>query len=104
MPHIKLTCAVRSHPKIFKVARDLGITKTEAIGYVVALWTWALSFAPDGDLVEFEPDDIEHAIGWHSDEGRLFAALDDAGVIETQETEAGLWRYFLADWSKLTAP
>lgn len=56
---IELHDTARDHPKMRKLARELGISRVQALGHMVSLWTWALRMAPDGDLSSFDDEDIE---------------------------------------------
>jgi hypothetical protein len=44
----------RTHPKVAHLAIVLGVSKAESRGYVIGLWLWAATYAPDGDLSRFD--------------------------------------------------
>lgn len=66
MAWCRLDDTFRWHPKIKKLAHELGISKPEARGLVTALWSWATVNACDGDLSSFDSEDIEIAADWLS--------------------------------------
>lgn len=73
------------HPKTRKLSRKLGISVPAAIGHLHMLWWWALDYAQDGNISDFEPDDIADAIDWQSDADDLLTALIDSGFVEKQD-------------------
>jgi hypothetical protein len=64
--------AVFDHPKTKRLAKRLGIDVSAAAGYLICLWTWAMTVAPEGDLTRYDPEEIEAAAGWGGAEGRFF--------------------------------
>ncbi|MHA6481087.1 DnaD domain-containing protein [Paenibacillus sp. strain BS8-2] len=70
------------HPKTRKLSRKLGISIPAAIGHLHMLWWWAIDYAQDGDLSNFDPDDIADALDWPNDANQLIAALIDSGFID----------------------
>lgn len=77
------------HPKTRKLSRKLGITIPAAIGHLHMLWWWAIDYAQDGDLSNFEPDDIADALDWPNDADQLINALIDSGFIDRIGDEKG---------------
>lgn len=61
--------------KVKRLARRLGVSYATASGHLVLLWSWACTHAPDGDLRQFEADDIEDAVSWEGERGALVSAL-----------------------------
>lgn len=90
---IELHDGARDHPKILKVARDLGIPKVHVLGHVCSLWTWTLRMAPDGDLSSFDHEDIEIAAEWDGEPGKFITACIERGLLD--RTEYGL---AIHDW------
>jgi hypothetical protein len=60
----KLEDTFRYHPKIKKLAADLGVPPVQVRGHLTSLWSWAVVNARDGDLRDFDEDDIEFAADW----------------------------------------
>lgn len=79
---IELHDTARDHPKILKIARDLGITPVHALGHVVSLWTWTLRMAPDGCLASFDGDDIELAAQWDGKPGAFIASCTNRNLLD----------------------
>lgn len=75
MAWIELHTSLRNHPKIIVLASELGISKIQAIGHVVCLWTWALEYVEDGDLSKYTPEIIESACEWNGQKGSLYNEL-----------------------------
>ena len=71
---IELHDTARDHPKVIKLARDLGTKQVYALGHLASLWTWVLRMAPDGNLSSFEDDDIEIAAQWEGEPGAFVEA------------------------------
>lgn len=63
--------------KIERLATTLGIPDAQAAGHLAKLWSWALTAAPDGDVSDFEPEELERRVKWTGEHGRLYAALID---------------------------
>lgn len=84
------------HPKLYKLARLLGINKWEAIGHLQCLWWWALDFAQTGSLDKYDVDDIVIAAEWEDKDkkDKFIPAMIEAGFIDKDE-KGVLW---LHDW------
>jgi hypothetical protein len=94
---IELHDSSRDHPKILKLARDLGIKPVYALGHVTSLWTWVLRMAPDGCLDSFDGDDIELAAQWDGEPGKLFFALKERKLLDAQKNgslSVHDWNYY----------
>lgn len=83
----------RGHPKILQLARRLGVSRVQARGHLVTLWTWAWDYATDGDLSDYDPSVIEEAAEWDGPAGVFIAALVEVRLID--EIEGGR---MLHDW------
>lgn len=83
------------HPKVLKLARDLGVSRNMAFGYLCTLWTWVLQMAADGDLSSFDADDIELGIEFEGEAGAFIAAAVKYRLLD--EGEHGL---FVHDWTE----
>ncbi len=82
MAWIEVHSELRSHPKVFRLARSLNIPKAQALGHVVALWLWALDFAPDGDLSKFHADEVADGAQFDGGPDVFIAALESACLID----------------------
>jgi hypothetical protein len=71
---------LRGNPKTRRAARALGIPVPHLVGHLHCLWWWALEYAPDGDVEDFEHEDLADAAGWEGDAEAFVAALFDAGA------------------------
>ncbi len=85
---IKLHGNAFAHPKTRRMAKRLGIAPAAVVGHLASLWTWALEYAPQGDLAGFEIEELEIAAGWDGDDGAFIAAATVAGYLDA--TDAGL--------------
>lgn len=81
------------HPKTRKFRRLLDITLPAAIGHLHFLWWWALDFAQDGSLANYDEFDIADACYWEGDEKEFFNALVESGFID--RTDEG---HVIHDW------
>ena len=81
---IELHDTAREHPKIKKLARDLGCDRVRALGHLSAFWLWVLRFAPDGDLGNFDRDDIEDAALWSGEPGAFVDAAIARNLIDLE--------------------
>ena len=76
---------LKDHPKTRKLARHLGITVPAAIGHLHCLWWWALEYAQDGDLSEYDAEDIAEAAMWDGESATFTDALVKAGFIDSAD-------------------
>lgn len=81
------------HPKTKKLARLLGVSVPTAVGHLHGIWYWALDFAQDGDLRQYDPEEIADAALWEGDPRQFVEALVTAGYLD--QTDDGL---SLHDW------
>lgn len=85
---------LRDHPKIKRLARRLQISVPEAIGNMHCLWWWAVNYAPDGDLSDYESWEIADAAMYSGDDPDAFRdALVAVGFVD-----AGEGGVVLHDW------
>lgn len=82
MVYCRLESSFRNHPKVRKLAKALGVRRPEARGYLSALWSWAVDYAPDGDLSSFDAEDIEFGVDWDGSQGVLVEALEQVGLLD----------------------
>ncbi|MBX5476780.1 MAG: hypothetical protein IRZ18_06625 [Clostridia bacterium] len=82
---------LRDHPKTKRLARMLGISLPAAIGHLHLLWWWAMDYAPDGDISDYDAYDIADAAGWEGEPEAFLDALincgpgDSPGFVERDE-------------------
>jgi len=79
-------CLYVSDPGSLEVARlavELRCSPTEALGWLVRLWTWALVQAPDGSTARWG-DALGAAVGWHGDSAMFRAGLVASGGLTEQ--------------------
>ena len=70
---------LRDHPKTKRAARTLGISRPQMIGHLFCLWWWSLDYAEDGNLSDFDAEDIADAAEWEGDADAFVSALVDCG-------------------------
>lgn len=71
---------------LLRLGRALGVPAYTATGLLIGLWSHVFRHAPDGILVDYEPDDIEAVIRWEGDDGALAEALMRTGwLIQTED-------------------
>ena len=87
---------LKDHPKTRKLARQLGITVPAAIGHLHCLWWWALEYAQDGDLSEYDAEEISFAGMWEGDADQFISALCQSGFLDEAVTPGD---YGLHDWT-----
>lgn len=86
--------SIRIHPKTRRAARALGVSIPLMVGHLHLLWHWALDYAQDGSLADYEPADIADAAMWEGDPDLFCEALlqcgpgKTAGFLERDETGA----------------
>ena len=67
------------HPKVYRLASALGLSKYDVIGRLFAFWSWALDYADSGDITSFGAGFIADAMGWSGDPQALIDALANCG-------------------------
>ena len=70
---------LRRHPKTEKAARLLDASTAAMVGHLHFLWWWSIDYAPDGNLTDYDPDDIATAAGWEGDPDLFLEALIGCG-------------------------
>lgn len=94
---IELTSDLPHHPKTRLFARLIGISQTEAVGYLVRLWLWAAEYTPEGIIEDgrgVAAEVVAAAAGWTDGATTFFDAMVSAGFIDA--IDAG---YELHDWA-----
>lgn len=82
MSWFRVESSVRTHPKIAKLARRLGVCIPHARGLVTGLWAWACDTAPDGNLSSYDSEDLSIAAEWDGKPDDLYQALLDVRLLE----------------------
>lgn len=76
---------IAAHPKTRRLARLLGVSVPAAIGHLHLLWWWALSYADDGNLSDFDPDEIAFGAQWEGNADAFSNALHSAGWFDLSD-------------------
>ncbi len=64
-----------NHPKLARLARELGVSDVAAVGHLHLLWWWCAKYADDGDLSKWSPVDIASGAHWEGDADDFMSAL-----------------------------
>lgn len=98
---IELHQEMPRHPKTLALAQALKISRREAVGILVDLWTWGLSCAEeDGGLKTIDDAGIALALDWPiKKSGTLVNAFVQCGWLD----DLGGGKYRLHDWSDYTS-
>lgn len=86
MVWIESHLSLGSHPKTFKLARLLGISRAAAVGHLHYLWWWAMDYAPSGSLDRFDPIEIAIAGAWEGLPAEFIESLTQAGFLDVDGT------------------
>lgn len=70
------------HPKTKRLARLLRVSRPAAIGHLHLLWWWAIKYAQDGDLTQFDAAEIADACMWDGDPDQFVEALVQARFVD----------------------
>ena len=100
--YIEVHSELTRHPKTKRLRRLLGIPVIYAKAHLVEIWTWAMDYAPNGDLTKYDVFDIAEAAEWEGDPEAFLAALLDCGINGgagfLERTESGL--LIIHDWHR----
>ena len=91
---------LRAHPKLKKLARILKIHPAQAIGHLHCLWWWSMNYAPDGNLTNFDPEDIADGAAWDGSPQELIDALVSCGVNGAGFLERVNGQLLIHDWDR----
>lgn len=83
--------SLRAHPKTRRLARRLGVSIPEAIGILHCLWWWSLDYAEDGNLDQFDADDIAAGCEWSGDSEYLVGSLIESGFLDAGPVRVHDW-------------
>jgi hypothetical protein len=73
------------HPKTQKLARILCVSRVTAIGHLHCLWWWAVDYAEDGELSQFDALDIAIGGEWEGEPQEFLDALIFVGFVDCYE-------------------
>lgn len=93
MEWIKLDINLKHHPKPRKLARRLGASAPETTGHLVWLWSWAWTFASDGNLTNYDSEDIAEAAGYDGDANKFVKALIEVGFVDDCDGELTIHKW-----------
>lgn len=85
MAWLKLEDTFCEHPKFRKLARKLKISEVQARGHMCTLWVWTLRYAPDGNLSEFDHEDLAIASDWDGDPEEFINALLKVKLLDSDD-------------------
>ena len=91
---------LRAHPKLKKLARILKIHPAQAIGHLHCLWWWSMNYAPNGDLTNFDFEDIADGAAWDGSPQELIDALVSCGVNGAGFLERVDGQLLIHDWDR----
>lgn len=82
MPYLNLDLDYFTHPKVERLVDALGV---EAFHYPIRLWCYAgKHFSESGVFVECSPTQLEKAMGWVGEGGKLIDLLVKFGFLEVK--------------------
>lgn len=68
------------NPKTKKLARLLDMQPVHVVGHLLALWSWAIDYAQDGDITPFCAEEIADAARYDGDAQKFLDALINCGL------------------------
>jgi hypothetical protein len=89
---LRLEPTLRDHPKLRRLSVELGVSRPEALGWLLAFWHWCLLNAPDGRIAGCTASVIAMAVDWNRERRRSFLhALITAGFVEPDGSRLHHW-------------
>lgn len=98
MPYLNLDLDYFTHPKIMKLAKILG---SHSVVYPMKLWCYAGKHFPVTGMLEgCSKHDIEEAVGWDGEPGKLVDTLVKISLLDMKksETESENSSFKIHDW------
>ena len=92
MAWIKSDQRLANHPKLILLAKELGVSKVQALGHLHLLWYWTLEYAEDGEIKYL--DLLADACEWSEDPKTFINSLIKYEFID----KIGSNRYIIHDW------
>jgi len=89
---------LKDHPKTKRAARALGLQVPHLMGHLHCLWHWALDYAQDGDLSEFDAWEIADAAMYEGDAEAFVSALAECGKDGPGFLEQDVDSLLIHDW------
>jgi len=87
------------HPKVRELARELSITRRDAVGLLEMLIQYAAEYTPRGDVDKHGTGAVAAELDWPEREAnRLFDGLISTGWIEVIEEDDKDPIYYIHDW------
>jgi len=100
MAWVSIHQQIRDHRKLRDLFRELCVSRQEALGILVLIWTWALDNCDkEGRLLSANKFDLAHAAYWNKDPEILCNALIKTGWIDVLGKEM-----HLHDWYDFNKP
>ena len=96
MAYVEWHGTVPNHFKTKHLMKLLGCRKAEAVGYIACLSAWAIENRPGG---VFKRSLIEIGAEWEGEDGRLAAAMLEAGWVD----DIGGGQVSIHDWHEVTS-
>ena len=97
MSWIRVDVALCRHPKVMRFGKLMGVSRHEALGMLLDLWTWATDYTENGDLTRYESDELMQLLGINQN-----AALIKTDLLEALVTSGFVDRegdnLLLHDW------
>jgi len=94
MEWIPIAIGLKDHPKVIELADILEIHEAQALGHVVALYSWGYQYAINGDLSKHKIEIISRGCKWGDDPHSFMKALLHAKLIDDDMT--------IHDWDEHT--
>ncbi|MCK4625053.1 MAG: hypothetical protein KAV00_07070 [Phycisphaerae bacterium] len=69
-----------NHPKTYRLAEILKITRRDAVGLLEMLWQFVAEYAPAGDIGKYPNEAIARAVDWNGNADELLRALIHCGT------------------------
>jgi hypothetical protein len=92
MAWIKSDQSLANHPKLILLAKELGVSKVQALGHLHLLWYWTLEYAEDGEIKYL--DLLADACEWSEDPKTFINSLIKYEFID----KIGSNRFIIHDW------
>lgn len=110
MEWIKIDVDLKHHPKTKRLARRLGASIPETMGYLFGFWSWVFRHAPNGDISNYEAWEIADAASYDGDADVFITAMheakfidDDNNVHEWMDFNGALYEYRQKEKERLKA-
>src|SRR3990167_6733813 len=98
---IKSNPELLAHPKLLRLSLTMGWSVDETVGKLHRLWWWCLTYALDGRLDKFIPQEITHAMGVDSSMAEpLLKALINSGFLEDNPLKIHDWMDYAGEFIK----